>query len=437
MVVRWMAWVGAMLICGLLVVFYPVAAAGLLGLIVVAGCFAFWGRATPVILIAGAALGFSVPLATLSNGLEIRFMDIALGVALLLLPAIKSRSATPLLVLVPFVAWAGLRAEADPASWARFALTAVIGVVALKLLTTPKMETRVVGAICLGASINIGLAVVDAAQQGLGLGARYGGLVSVNTLGLVSCLLVAASLTRVVALHRLLLVPGLMGLVVSKSIGGFVATGAVLLLFIAWRSRGRTQRAMRMLIWGVVGVFALWGFVNVARPDIVADPFSSSTAGRLVLGVVGMELFYDSPIVGVGWRQSSNPGLIASPEVIGDLRAQFPGVSRNLFPNTTVETSVHNAYIQVLAELGLIGAGLSLFAALKLNRRLKRMPRDPLGNFYRLALFGILVWWNDNPLYGGQTESISFFLLIGAALAHQNVTPLVSTSTPLERLARR
>jgi O-antigen ligase len=171
----------------------------------------------------------------------------------------------------------------------------------------------------------------------------------------------------------------------------------------------------------------VWGFVNVARPEIVADPFSSSTAGRLVLGVAGMELFYDSPIVGVGWRQSSNPELIASPEVIGPLRAQFPGVSRNLFPNTTVETGVHNAYIQVLAELGLIGAGLSLFAAFKLNRRLKRMPRDPLGNFYRLALFGILVWWNDNPLYGGQTESISFFLLIGAALAHQNVTPAVST----------
>ena len=82
--------------------------------------------------------------------------------------------------------------------------------------------------------------------------------------------------------------------------------------------------------------------------------------------------------------------------------------------------SVHNAYIQVAAEEGLIGLLTLVVVALIIRRRVRSLrahTRDPAIlatlRWATLVLIVVLIWWNDNPLYGAQPETLSFALALG------------------------
>ena len=84
-------------------------------------------------------------------------------------------------------------------------------------------------------------------------------------------------------------------------------------------------------------------------------------------------------------------------------------------------TSVHNAYVQVAAELGLIGVVLLVLMLCTLAVDIRRVIRraEPGSAARRLLwflAFGvvlIVVWLNDNPLFGGQAETVLLAVLIG------------------------
>ena len=82
-------------------------------------------------------------------------------------------------------------------------------------------------------------------------------------------------------------------------------------------------------------------------------------------------------------------------------------------------------YIQLLADLGLVG--FSLFVALvvaiatRVRELLRRLgPRSelwPPAWAMSLGLVLVIVWVNDNPLFGGEPETVVPALLIGALAA--------------------
>ncbi len=66
-------------------------------------------------------------------------------------------------------------------------------------------------------------------------------------------------------------------------------------------------------------------------------------------------------MIGAGWRQSSSPDVIGDREIAAEVRERFPDARGEFYPDVS-PSSVHNTYVQILADLGLVG--FALFAAL-------------------------------------------------------------------------
>jgi O-antigen ligase len=81
---------------------------------------------------------------------------------------------------------------------------------------------------------------------------------------------------------------------------------------------------------------------------------------------------------------------------------------------------VHNAYVQIAAESGLVGIAAFVVMVLVMGRRIHALGRRnselELARLLRwavLLLIVIMIWWNDNPLYGGHAETVLAALALG------------------------
>jgi O-antigen ligase len=161
-----------------------------------------------------------------------------------------------------------------------------------------------------------------------------------------------------------------------------------------------------------------------------SDRFAvSSAAQRLVVAATGWEIFRQNPVVGVGWQRSASPRVIGSPAVTEALRREFPYVNPFFFPDVN-PTTVHNAYVQILAELGIAGLALLGVLALAVRRDFKRIlsrmqgvPGRDLASLLAFWLVVVLVWWNDNPICGGQTETYVVALSLGLLASLAGTVP--------------
>ena len=79
---------------------------------------------------------------------------------------------------------------------------------------------------------------------------------------------------------------------------------------------------------------------------------------RTVLAYIGLRIFEDNPVLGVGWQRSSRPEVFEP--YVDDARARFPDVVDLAFPAEGREWGVQNLYIQMLADAGVIGLALLL-----------------------------------------------------------------------------
>jgi O-antigen ligase len=86
-------------------------------------------------------------------------------------------------------------------------------------------------------------------------------------------------------------------------------------------------------------------------------------AHRFVLLYIGGRIFLDQPLLGVGWQGSAQE--FAFGPYVADARARFPDQPERAFPAAERRWGVQNAYVQALAELGVLGllSLLALFAA--------------------------------------------------------------------------
>jgi O-antigen ligase len=292
----------------------------------------------------------------------------------------------------------------------------------------------VLGAIALAASIAVVLALSGAASVADAgtLGVRGGGIINPNTLGLASGLLVLMGAFGALGPSLFLRVPlalwGAVGLAQSQSVGSLVATSVALVLgltfMVAPPRRVVAVRALRAVMALGVGVVLAYGIASVIRPENLptSQNFRDSSAGqRTVLAAAGLEIAERHPVIGVGWRRSEEPEVIGDDELNAELRARFPETQSDYFPDVS-PASVHNAYIQVAAELGFIGLGLLLLLLVSLGRDisgvLKRVARAaperaPLW-FMTWGLVLVLIWKNDNPIYGGQADTLIPVVFVGA-----------------------
>jgi hypothetical protein len=94
--------------------------------------------------------------------------------------------------------------------------------------------------------------------------------------------------------------------------------------------------------------------------DENGDTGVESYAQRTLLAYIGAKIWLDHPVVGVGW-QASDDEFAYGPH-LADARKRFPDEPAEAFPSPERPWGVQNAYVQTLADLGLVG--LAVLAAL-------------------------------------------------------------------------
>jgi O-antigen ligase len=268
-------------------------------------------------------------------------------------------------------------------SFAKLIEYAVLVVAVPALVRRAADLTILVGALVLWAAVAVAVALL----QFFGIdifgawkaGWRQPSFLGHHDLAALSAIALALAAAGIVARRRELpaqplflvaLVCGMLGLVVAGSVAaaGGLALGS-LVLWLAARRRFRPSWRRTLALAAVVAVVA--GGVVAVRGDALGDfvrflgirgndrPVGVETySQRTVLAYIGLRIFQDHPIVGVGWQRSSRPDVFEP--YIEDAHRRFPDVVELAFPAPGREWGVQNLYIQVLADAGVIGLGLLL-----------------------------------------------------------------------------
>jgi O-antigen ligase len=168
---------------------------------------------------------------------------------------------------------------------------------------------------------------------------------------------------------------GAVGFVVAGSVFALVGIGAGMAATLAVaRLRGDLRPRVALGLAALLAVTAL-GTVAIRAGDLgeflrftgVREERAQTTADvqtyahHTVLAYIGLQIFLDHPLVGVGWGGSSDEPAYG-PQ-LADARREFPRAAPESFPSPEHPWGVQNAYVQALADLGIVGF-LLLAAAL-------------------------------------------------------------------------
>lgn len=271
---------------------------------------------------------------------------------------------------------------------------------------------------------------------------------SKNTMGLLAAIIVILAIAAPLlprSGRAVMIVVGLGGLVFSRSIGSIAALAIVVAFFGLSHSKSRdTRRARRLLTLPRLLILVAIGLMltSVLRPDNVASSSGqfnqSTTVHRQVLATAGLELFVENPIIGVGWARA--PQEIGSVRIDEALREQFGDeVNPEFFPRKN-PTNVHNAYVEVLAETGVVGLVLFLLFVVTAFRRIRVILNDPALSADALAyarcaaaiVLGIAVWFNDNAVFGNQPETVLLAVMLGVLAAIPALNRRIEATQPHE-----
>ncbi len=252
--------------------------------------------------------------------------------------------------------------SASLVSWLRLVQTVSLAWLASMVLNSKRDLRLLMAAIAVGAVVAV---VIAASSGGVLLVDRSGGTLGPDTLGLVASVLLLITAFGLPAWMRglriVLILVGVTGLLLGKSVGSSVAVAVALAVGTALNSgSGAVQRLARGALVAVIAGAVAFGIVHATRPEQIpgSPQFSySSTYSRIVVGAAGLEIWEHHPIFGVGWRGSNTPSVIGARDINIAVRQQLPDANPIFYPDVT-PTSVHNTYIQILADLGLVGFGL-------------------------------------------------------------------------------
>ena len=274
------------------------------------------------------------------------------------------------------------------------------------------------------------------------LAGRSGGVIGIGSLGLVSGLLVLYAPIKKDANRRWMawlfpLAVGLLGLYLAKTASAAFAIAVTTTIYFA----SMRSRRVDLIRWTVIGaammVVALVAIFSLRESDVsgAANLSGGSFAERLMIGYAGLQIFLDNPVTGVGWQASTAEEVLGSRALMAAVDERFPLMDSQYF-STALPSTLHNMYIQFLAELGIIGFALFVWVCFRTGKSVARMvknipaesPYKVAAQFYALALIFLLIWWNNNPLFGGQIETMLAFTFLAvlakmAELERQRVKP--------------
>lgn len=164
---------------------------------------------------------------------------------------------------------------------------------------------------------------------------------------------------------------GGVGMVLSGALASVLGMtiAVVVLAAVAWRTRALTSRRGLALA-GLVVVVACGSvfmrssalgsfarFLGVGRQ--ASSGRVESYSQRWVLDYVGLRIFERRPVLGAGWQAAFDQETYGP--VLPAAHRRFPSQPPQAFPSPAHPYGIQNAYVEALAELGIVGA--LLFAA--------------------------------------------------------------------------
>ncbi len=330
-------------------------------------------------------------------------------------------------VVVLFLSWSAvsqLWAEDSGqalTSFSRLALNAVLFLIIFTAVRTPKQAIGFVGAFVAGATLNALYGVLFAPSDPATASRLSSSITNPNELAsiLVAALVLSFGLAAALKDQPLARVAALSagalctaGIFLTGSRGGLVSLAVALAAFLVVGARWRG----RLLI--VVAAVALAGvgyFNYVASSETRAHVSTvGSGTGRLDLWTVAWRMVEDEPLhgVGAGNFQVSSVHYLLQPG----------GLARSDYIVGAPKVA-HNTYLELWAELGLVGltlfvflAGFCLYSALKAANSFARQ-RDARMEVIARALFVALAGLLAADFFGSRLTNKEVWLLFGLAPA--------------------
>lgn len=278
------------------------------------------------------------------------------------------------MVLGLFLAWVALSAlwaetpSVVMGAFVRYLLNVVLVMIVFTAVRDKRQATLVIAGFVVGATAASFYGLVFAsAPQDLGYGGRLtsGGALDPNELaavllaGIGLSVGLAMSLKHKPGLRLAAMAAGgfiLITVLSTGSRGGLVALACMLIAAIVFAGRWRGRAIVTSLLVGLVAVY----YVTALAPAEIRDRILSSTRGetkvmegRTTLWQIGERMVRAHPITGVGaenFKISSRHYLLQPGAVFrSDIVISTPQIT-------------HNTYLQIAAELGVVG--LALFGSI-------------------------------------------------------------------------
>lgn len=238
--------------------------------------------------------------------------------------------------------------------------------------------------------------------------------------------------------QRLALVAGVaggLGLVLSGTISGaagLVVAAAAVAVLAHRRFRPGARRLAALggtVVVVVVASVLLRGgdveqflrFAGAAEAEQTTTEDVQTYSHRTVLAYIGLRIWADNPAAGLGWQASGEPwGFLP---YVDDARRRFPDVAEEAFPADRDDRlyGVQNAYVQALADLGVVGLALfvgTLAAAVVLAARSALRAAEPWAVVGLAAMATLLVVagvWAAQGLVSGQPIDAVTWIAAGLA----------------------
>jgi O-antigen ligase len=238
-----------------------------------------------------------------------------------------------------------------------------------------------------------------------------------------------APMPRRRAIVRAAATAGVVGVILSGAIAGAIGVGlaAAAVLLVGRSRRTLTRRRMAAIVAlsavaiggvllmraGSISDFARFLGIGERRDDQQVETYVQ----RTLLAYIGFKIFLDHPVVGVGWQASSEVDSYGP--YLDDARRRFPDTPMIAFPSPAHPWGIQNAYVQALADLGVIGfAALVCLLVVVLAHGIPAALRGPphaalaalLGVGWLLVAAGV---WNGLGLVAGIPLDALTWLSVG------------------------
>jgi len=202
-------------------------------------------------------------------------------------------------------------------------------------------------------------------------------------------------------------------------LGAYLAVAALILL-VRVRDPRRLASIVGVVVVVTIGVVLIRSaaladglkFLGIKQGTGGASTHIQSYRQRALLAYIGGRIFIDHPLLGVGWQGSTDP--YAFEPYLRDAHQHF-NQPAEAFPSRQQRWGVQNAYVQSLADMGVLGL-VAFLAALLLPVfvAVRRGVGDArvLGAALPLLVLGV---WNGYGLVAGIPLAALTWLAIGVA----------------------